>query len=188
MATTKIKPGHRAVVIDDDEKLLGVYETLLKRSGCQVTACADSSQVIGLLKGSQYDVALLDISMPGLEGTDLLPLIKKLHPDMPVILVSAYCDETNAAYYHSLGAFDIVGKPFSHEILLDTVGRALERQERIPLVLTSLSLREGRDQLYRKLILAALQKTDWNQVRAAELLGVSRYCLIRWLKKFGISY
>jgi transcriptional regulator with GAF, ATPase, and Fis domain len=68
------------------------------------------------------------------------------------------------------------------------VGRALDRQERIPMTLTTLSLREGRDQLYRKLILAALQRTDWNQVKAAELLGVSRYCLIRWLKKLGISY
>ena len=72
--------------------------------------------------------------------------------------------------------------------MLDTLARALDRQEQIPLVLTSLSLRAGRDQLYRKLILAALRKTDWNQVKSAELLGVSRYCLIRWLKKLGISY
>ena len=82
----------------------------------------------------------------------------------------------------------MVQKPFSHEILLDTIARALDRQQQIPLTLTSLLLREGRDQLYRKLILVALQKTDWNQVKAAELLGVSRFCLIRWLKKLGISY
>ena len=55
-------------------------------------------------------------------------------------------------------------------------------------MLRTLSLREGRDQVYRKLILCALQKVHWNQVRAAELLGVSRYCLIRWIKKLGISY
>jgi DNA-binding NtrC family response regulator len=70
--------------------------------------------------------------------------------------------------------------------LLDTIDRAIARQERIPLTLTSLSLREGREQVYRKLILAALQRTKWNQVKAAELLGVSRYCLIRWMKKLGI--
>jgi DNA-binding NtrC family response regulator len=180
--------GHRILVIDDDEKLLGVVEGLLSRRGFRVTICPDSTQVIPLLKANAYEAVLLDIRMPGFEGTDLLPLIKKIQPDLPVILVSAYCDETNGNYYRSLGAFDIVGKPFSHEALVDTLGRAINQQVEIPIVLTGLSLRSGRDQLYRKLILAALRKTDWNQVKSAELLGVSRYCLIRWLKKLGISY
>ena len=183
-----IAPGHRVLVIDDDEKLLKITEELLTRHGFVATLCPDSTQVIPLLKQSVFEAVLLDIRMPGFEGTDLLPLIKKIHPDLPVILVSAYCDETNAGYYHSLGAFDIISKPFSHEVVLDTLARALDRQEHIPMVLTTLSLRAGRDQLYRKLILSALRKTDWNQVKAAELLGVSRYCLIRWLKKLGISY
>ena len=180
--------GHRVLVIDDDEKLLGITQALLARHGYHVTICPDSTQAVPLLKASAFHVALLDIRMPGFEGTDLLPLIKKIQPELPVILVSAYCDAANAGYYHSLGAFDIVGKPFSHELLLETVARALDQEESIPLTLRSLSLREGRDQLYRKLILAALRKTDWNQVKAAELLGVSRYCLIRWLKKLGIAY
>ena len=179
---------HRALVIDDDEKVLAIYEELLTRRGFEVTACVDSTRVVPLLKHDGFEVVLLDIRMPGFEGTDLLPLIKKIHPELPVILVSAYCDTANAGYYHSLGAFDAISKPFSHELLVDTVTRAVNQQEHVPLILTSLSLREGRDQLYRKLILAALRKTDWNQVKAAELLGVSRYCLIRWLKKLGISY
>jgi len=181
-------PRHRVLVIDDDEKLLTVYEGLLARRGFAVTTCPDSTQVMPLLKSSAFEVVLLDIRMPGLEGSDLLPLIKKAFPELPVILVSAFCDETSAGYYHALGAFDMVTKPFSHEALLDTVGRALQQQEQIPLTLTTFSLREGRDLLYRKLILAALRRTGWNQVKAAELLGVSRYCLIRWLKKLGISY
>lgn len=180
--------GHRLLVIDDDEKLLGVYEGLLSRHGFAVTTCPESTQVLPLLKASAFEVALLDIRMPGIEGTDLLPLIKKMHPDLPVILVSAYCDDANAGYYQSLGAFSTIPKPFSHEILLDTVSRALNEQERIPLTLTTLSLREGRDHLYRKLIIAALRKTEWNQVKAAELLGVSRHCLIRWMKKLSIAY
>ena len=176
------------MVIDDDEKLLKITEELLMRHGYRMTTCADSTQVVSLLKSRAFEVVLLDIRMPGFEGTDLLPLIKKIQPELPVILVSAYCDKSNQGYYNSLGAFDIISKPFSHELLRDTVARALDQQEHIPFVLTRLSLRDGRDLLYRKLILAALRKTDWNQVKAAELLGVSRYCLIRWLKKLGISY
>jgi len=130
---------------------------------------------------------LLDIRMPGFEGTDLLPLIKRVYPELPVILISAYVESGSAKYYHALGAFDVLGKPFSREALLDAVGRALQRQQHIPILLTSFSLRQGRDQLYRKLILAALQRTDWNQVKAAQLLGISRYCLIRWTKKLGLA-
>jgi transcriptional regulator with GAF, ATPase, and Fis domain len=41
--------------------------------------------------------------------------------------------------------------------------------------------------VYRKLILAALTKTHWNQIKAAELLGVSRFCLMRWMKKLSVA-
>lgn len=186
-----MKDTHHApkvLAIDDEEKILKIYEDLLTSRGFVVTVCSDTAEVVSRLKADAYDVVLLDIRMPGIEGTDLLPLIKKIRPDVPVILISAYCDEANRGYYHSLGALEIISKPFSHELLLDAVSRAMDRQERIPLVLTSLSLREGRDQVYRKLIFSALRKTNWNQVKAAQLLGVSRYCLMRWIKKFGISY
>lgn len=182
------KSARQVLVVDDDEKLLGVTEELLTRRGYRVTVCQQSTRVVPLLKEQHFDVALLDIRMPEFEGTDLLPLMKKLRPELPVILVSAYCDKDNSAYYHSLGAFDIVSKPFSTELLADMVARAGNEQEQIPMTITGLSLRGARDQLYRKLILAALRKTDWNQMRASELLGVSRYCLMRWMKKLGISY
>jgi len=177
----------RVLAIDDEEKILRVYQELLPQRGFAVTTCSASADVVQRLKADAYDVVLLDIRMPGIEGTELLPIIKKAHPDLPVIIVSAYCDEKDVDYYHGLGAFGTISKPFSHEVLLDTIARAIDRQERIPLVLTSLSLREGRDQVSRKLILAALRKTNWNQVKAARLLGVSRYSLIRWIKKLGIS-
>ena len=178
----------RLLVVDDDEKILNICQELLIRHGYAVTTCPDSTQVLPLLHANAFEVALLDIRMPGVEGTDLLPLMKKVQPDLQIIMVSAYCDEAHAGYYRSLGACGIVAKPFSHEILLETIEHALRRQEPIPLTITSFSLRDARDQLYRRLILAALRKTDWNQVKAAELLGVSRYCLIRWLKKLGIAY
>ena len=180
--------GQRVLVVDDDEKLLSLCRDLLAGNGYDVTTCPDSTQVLPLLKTSVFEVVLMDIRMPGFEGTDLLPLIKKAYPDLPVILVSAYCGESSAGYYHALGAFDVIGKPFSHEVMRDTVARALKQQTQIPFVLTSFSLRDGRDQLYRRLIVGALQKTEWNQVKASALLGVSRYCLIRWMKKLGVSY
>ena len=182
------KGPHKILIIDDDRTALDGYKQALEGQGFSVATCSDSTQAIPMLKANTYNVAVLDIRMPGIEGTDLLPLIKKIRPDLPVILASAYCDEKDAGYYHSLGASEILTKPFSPEALLDTLARAMDQQEKIPLVLTNLSLRECRDQVYRKLILTALRKTNWNQVKSAQLLGISRYCLIRWLKKLSISY
>jgi DNA-binding NtrC family response regulator len=177
----------RVLIIDDDQTILTVYKDLLGQHGYAVTTSGDGTTVVELLKSGSYDVILLDIRMPGIEGTDLLPLIKKLEPSVPVILVSAYCDETQRDYYASLGAAAAISKPFSREALLDTISRALNQEEGIPVVLRSLSLREGRDVVYRKLILSALRKTNWNQVHAAKLLGVSRHCLIRWVKRLGLA-
>lgn len=185
LAKSEVQP--RVLVVDDDPKLLQIYEELLKRHGFVATTCSESARVLSLLKDGPYDVALLDIRMPGLEGTDLLPLMKRVCADLPVILVSAYCDESQASYYLGLGAFAILRKPVSHEAVVDTIIRAVNQQESIPLVLTNFSLREGRDRVYRKLILAALRKTRWNHVKAAALLGVSRYCLMRWVKRLGIA-
>ena len=183
-----VRSKRRVLVIDDDKKVLRVCEELLTRRDYAVTTCRDSTQAIPLVKRQAFDIVLLDIRMPGFEGTDLLPLLKKIHPDLPVILVSAYCDKAELSRYHALGAFDAISKPFSHELLLETIARALTRQEQIPLVLTGLSLREGKEQLYRKLIVTALHQANWNQVKAAKLLGISRYGLIRWLKQLEISY
>lgn len=179
--------GLKALVIDDDPKILTVYQELLGRRGFAVVACDDSARALARVRGEAFHVVLLDVRMPGLEGTDLLPIIKRLQPELPVIIVSAYCDEASKSYYHAMGAFEALSKPFSHERLVDTIERALARQEHIPLVLTSLSLQDGRELVYRKLILAALQRTNWNQVKASELLGVSRYCLMRWMKKLSLT-
>ncbi len=178
----------RILIIDDDKLLLESCKELLAHRGFAVTTCSESTQALSLLRENSYDAVLLDIRMPGMEGTDLLPLIKKIHPNLPVIIASAFCDESNLSYYYSLGASEILIKPCSPEALLDSIARAINQQERIPITLTTLSLREGRDQVYRKLILSALRKTSWNQVKASELLGISRYCLMRWIRKLGISY
>ena len=106
--------GNRVLVIDDDPDALESCKDALAQNGFAVTTCAESTQAIPTLKKNTYCAVLLDIRMPGIEGSDLLPLIKKICPDLPVVIVSAYCDPSKQNYYHSLGAFDVLSKPFSH--------------------------------------------------------------------------
>ena len=178
----------RVLVIDDDPEACRMTELTLTQGGYQATVCSDSAQALEVLKNGPYACVLLDIRMKGLEGTELLPIIKKNFPELPVILVSGYVNPKDASYYSSLGAFELVAKPFTNEALLEVVGRAVGTQETIPLVLTSLTLADARDQVFRKLIVAALRRSDWNQIKAAKLLGISRYSLIRWLRKLNIRY
>lgn len=179
--------GAKILLVDDDQEALTLCESLLTAKGFAVTTCSDSPNVLSLLKRHTVDLVVLDLRMPALEGTDLLPLLKKRCPDLPVIIASAYCDSASLRYCRELGACDVINKPFSPETLLAAVHRALRREEAIPVMLTTLSLHEARDQVYRKLILAALRKSEWNQTAAAATLGISRYGLMRWVKRLGLA-
>jgi len=185
--TTRVRPV-RVLVVDDDINMCQLTEAALLRSGYEAAVCTDSAKVMDLLKDGPYGCVLLDIRMKGLEGTELLPIIKRSFPALPVILVSAYCDRSNASYYTSLGAFEVVTKPYPDDLLLDIISRAVGGRDTIPLVLASLSLDEAREQVFRKLIVMALQRSHWNQVKAAQLLGISRYSLRRWLSKLEIKF
>lgn len=178
----------RVLIIDDDVSMCRLTDMALSRHGYKATICTDSAQAMDLLKDGPYGCVILDIRMKGLEGTELLPIIKRNYPVLPVILVSAYCDRTDASYYVSLGAFEVLAKPYTDDLLLDIISRAVGASDTIPVVLTSLCLEEAREQMFRKLIITALRRTNWNQVKAAKLLRISRQSLIRWLRKLQITY
>lgn len=182
-------PGEapRVLLVDDEAEALTVCAAGLTAHGCAVTTCADSATVLLLLRTRPMDVIVLDLRMPVLEGTDLLPLIKQQYPDLPVVIASAYCDEASARYCRQMGACEVINKPFTQDALLAAIHRALREEEAIPLVLTTLSLADARQQVYRRLILAALRKTRWNQTQAAVHLGISRYTLLRWIKRLGLA-
>ena len=176
------------MVVDDDDQICLYLERLLKTQGYQIIRCPNSTQVMDKLRQQACDCVLLDIRMPGLEGTELLPIIKRHFANLPVIMFSGFTDPSDDGYYRSLGASDFVRKPFTRELLLNTVSRAVGSAQTIPVTLTSFNLSEARDGVYRKLIITALRHTNWNQVKAASLLGISRYSLMRWLKKLNITY
>ena len=178
----------RVLVVDDDPSVPQCTAHALGKHGYEVTACFDSTKVVDSLSRTPYGCVLLDLRIHGIEGTELLPIIKHRFPDLPVIIISAYVDPSNQNYCTSLGAFEVIQKPFNDDLLVDVVNRAMGATETIPIVLESLSFNEARDRVYRKLIITALRRANWNQVQAAKLLGVSRYCLIRWLHRLQITY
>jgi DNA-binding NtrC family response regulator len=92
--------------------------------------CLSATQALAVLKTSPQDLVLTDLRMPGMSGIDLLRGIRELHPEVTVVLVTAFGSVESAAEATMLGAYDYITKPVNPDALRQTVRRAL----RLPVV------------------------------------------------------
>jgi DNA-binding NtrC family response regulator len=118
------------VLVDDDEVSLTLYRGVLERHGLAgIVACQDSREVLPRLRQSPAAALLLDLNMPHLSGTELLPLLRGEFPQTPVIVVTASDDLDTAVACMKGGAFDYLTKPVEPSRLWSAVRNALEMGE-----------------------------------------------------------
>ena len=116
------------LVVDDDEVIRETLDELLSASySCQTADTAEAA--LAKLEAQRFDVVLTDISMPGLNGTELLERVVKKYPGTPVIIISGHNDQDHAQGLISRGAFDYLLKPFRLEVVEESVKRAIEKIE-----------------------------------------------------------
>ena len=115
----------KVLVVDDEPKVAQTLKKLLEFNGHQVTTCFESAKVTSLIKSEEFELVLLDVRMPVLGETELLSLIKKLRPELLVIIVSAYYEHSQASILTALGAYEVVHKPFEVQVFLGAVARAI---------------------------------------------------------------
>ena len=116
------------LVIDDDESIrLGCCQ-VLEQEGYRVRLAVDGPAGLRLAQEESFDVVLLDLRMPGLGGLQVLEKLKEDNPDATVLLISGYATIESAVEGMRKGAWDFLQKPFTPEVLLNVVGRALERK------------------------------------------------------------
>ena len=116
------------LIVDDEPDML----ELLKRSlapdlNCRLSTAASAKAALQLLSEQSFDLALIDIKMPEMDGLELLELIKRKWPDLTVVMMTAYGTIETAVYAMKQGAYDFITKPFDHETLLVRLEKALER-------------------------------------------------------------
>ncbi len=117
-------------LVDDDEVSLTLYRGVLERHGLAgIVACQDSREVLPRLRQSPASALLLDLSMPHLSGTELLPLLRGEFPQTPVIVVTASDNLDTAVACMKGGAFDYLTKPVEPSRLWSAVRNALEMGE-----------------------------------------------------------
>ena len=120
-------PPYRVLIIDDEAGIRDSLETLLTLEGFQVESASNGNAGLDLLTRNPYDLLLLDLALPGETGIDLLPRIKSLAPNIPVIMITAYGTVGNVVDAIRAGAANFIQKPWDNEKLLADIRTAIGR-------------------------------------------------------------
>jgi DNA-binding NtrC family response regulator len=115
----------RVLIIDDDESLRAGCLQALEMGGFSSIAVENGSQALEKIRQESFDVALLDLRMPGLPGMELLKRLKEESPGTAVIIMTGHATIDSAVEAIKSGAFDYLPKPFTSEALLNLVERAV---------------------------------------------------------------
>jgi two-component system, NtrC family, response regulator AlgB len=101
------------LLVDDDPHILRTLEIMLHDDGHEVRTAASGEQALDTLKGSDIAIALIDLQLPGMSGTDLLRCVRHKYPHIETIIITAYGSIETAVEAMKEGAFDYLTKPFS---------------------------------------------------------------------------
>lgn len=116
-------------IIDDEKIIHEVLGYLLTAEGYEVELSANGDEALTKHSSQTFDLILLDILMPGMDGIEVLTKIKKIDPFAAIIIITAYASVESAITAMKKGAFDFIQKPFKHDELLLTVKRAIEHKK-----------------------------------------------------------
>ncbi|MFH0914553.1 MAG: ATP-binding protein [Chloroflexota bacterium] len=128
MRETRVEEKERILVVDDDLGFLQVAQAILKAKGYSVETAPSAEEALARVGERFYHVAVLDISLPDIQGTDLLSQLLEKSPDTLAIMLTGYSSVQNAVQSLNRGAFAYLEKPLDPERLLAIISRGLEKQ------------------------------------------------------------
>jgi DNA-binding response OmpR family regulator len=149
--------NHSILIIDDEPNLRRSLGLILQRAGYVITTASNAAEAIRLLQAGAYDLTFLDIKLPDQNGIQLLPQIKNLYPEMPILILTAHATLDTAIGAVRLGARDYLLKPIDPENILSRVENILREEK-------PKRRREITTQLQS--LLAELQSIDGKNVQA----------------------
>ncbi len=121
----------KILIIEDEASIRRVLSKILSEENdtYQVEEAEDGVQGLEKIKNTDYDLVLCDIKMPKMDGEELLESVKKIKPEIPIVMISGHGDMETAINTMRLGAFDYISKPPDLNRLLNTVRNALDKKQ-----------------------------------------------------------
>ena len=114
----------RLLIVDDESRFLSAIATRLRKRGFDVHAVTNGQDAIALAQREPFDLAILDLKMPGMDGGDVLPVLKRQQQFLEVIILTGHGSLKSAVELTKLGAFGYLPKPYELDKLLDTLASA----------------------------------------------------------------
>ncbi len=118
----------KVMIVDDEEDFLETIVKRLKARGIDVTGAESGYKALELIDDGNFDVVILDVKMPGLDGIETLREMKKKKPLVEVIMLTGHASVESGIQGMQLGAFDYVMKPVALDELLEKMRQAYERK------------------------------------------------------------
>jgi two-component system response regulator PilR (NtrC family) len=121
-------PSDAILVVDDEEVMRDVLQSLLQPAGYTVTLAENAEQALELVRKKAFGAAIVDVMLPDMSGIELLDELKKLDPELVVLMITAFASVETAITAMKKGAFDYVTKPFKHEEVLHILANGLKQR------------------------------------------------------------
>jgi DNA-binding NtrC family response regulator len=120
----------KLLIVDDEVKFLRSISQRLTLKDFDVTTASDGKQAVGIAKKDKFDVALVDLKMPDMDGKEVLKILKKRHKFLQILILTGHASIDSAVECTKLGAFNYLEKPFEFERLVEALKEAYEARLR----------------------------------------------------------
>ncbi len=167
------------LAVDDEPHMLKLMERIItEKTPYQITTTSNSLEVPEILEKSQFDLIIMDLKMPGMDGLDLLRLVKEKERFEEVVIITAFGSLETAIEALSLGVFDYITKPFKKEQIIFTINRVMRWQQmrreatRMEGMFNQEPCEKAREAFEREYVVRLLQRCDGDPKVAAERSGL----------------
>jgi DNA-binding response OmpR family regulator len=127
-----LKRRPRILVVDDDAEITSTFEAILRSEGYDVATASDGVAALALVRQASFDLILLDLLLPGMDGWTILQHIREIAPGARVVILGADVDPDGAVEAFRLGAVDVLLKPPDIDKLLRFVDELTRPSEDEP--------------------------------------------------------
>lgn len=121
--------GARILIVDDERAMRISLSEILSLRGAQVTAASNGQDAVDMLSDADFDLILLDLKMPGMDGLQVLEAAQQIRPNTVVIMLTAHATLDSAIGALRRGAFDYLLKPYDPRAMVESIERGLKRRQ-----------------------------------------------------------